>query len=154
VSGGDDDWKRGVRPLGDRPAPPEPAAPPPRPRGAPPDFEREADGAGRRRDVSRKLVAGLRRGEWEVERELDLHGLEARAARGRVVAELALARERGLRCLRVIHGRGLHSESEPVLRQNLPDWLAEAPAADAVLAWCPDPQARGGATLVLLRRPR
>jgi DNA-nicking Smr family endonuclease len=62
----------------------------------------------------------------------------------------------GKRCVLVVHGRGRSSESEPVLKEALLEWLAEPPASERVLAFT---SARGrdggvGATYVLLRRSR
>ena len=150
---GNDDWKRGARPLAGRErhrSKPETGA---GPAPAPAEFAREPDGAGRRADVSRRQLADLRRGRWPAESELDLHGLDAREARAAVRRLVAEAGEAGRRCVRVVHGRGLHSEDGAVLRERLPDWLGQGPAAEAVLAWCPEARSRGGATLVLLRRP-
>jgi len=118
------------------------------------DFEIGSDGAGRRSDVSRKQLARLGRGEFPVEDDLDLHGLEAQPARAQLRSFLEEAFAEGLRCVRVIHGRGLHSAEGPVLRARLPEWLSQGPAAGRVLAWAPEARSRGGATLVLLRRRR
>ena len=61
------------------------------------------------------------------------------------------ARQRGLRCVRVIHGKGLTSPNkEPVLKGKVRRWLAHW---DDVLAYCEAPQhaGGGGAVLILLR---
>jgi DNA-nicking Smr family endonuclease len=111
------------------------------------DGEASYAGAG----VSRQILRKLRRGHWVVQAEVDLHGLR------RVEARLALAdflREclaRNLRCVRVIHGKGLGSKNrEPVLKQKVRVWLAQRAE---VLAFCQAPavQGGGGALLVLLR---
>ena len=102
------------------------------------------------RDVLRKL----RRGNWVMQGELDLHGHiwdEARLALSRF---LALALRRGARCLRIVHGKGLGSRNrEPVLKKKVKTWLAQR---EEVLAFCqaPDTQGGGGALLVLLRAPK
>jgi DNA-nicking Smr family endonuclease len=41
-----------------------------------------------------------------------------------------------------------------VLRDALPDWLAEAPHGASILAFAAGEPQRGGATYVLLRRAR
>ena len=57
----------------------------------------------------------------------------------------------GLRCVRIIHGKGLGSKNgEPVLKRKVSSWLMQR---DEILAFC---QARrteggGGAAVVLLR---
>jgi DNA-nicking Smr family endonuclease len=54
----------------------------------------------------------------------------------------------------VIHGRGRHSESEPVLKDALLEWLAQPPLGPLVLAFASATGGDGGvgATYVLLRR--
>ena len=97
-------------------------------------------------DVPRKL----RRGDWTVVDQLDLHGLRVEEARDALVEFLAECRRRERRCVRIIHGKGLGSVNrEPVLRDKVPRWLAQR---REVLAFC---QARpndggSGALIVLL----
>ena len=102
----------------------------------------------------RRRLRPLRRGELGCELELDLHGLRREEARRALRATLRRAIGTGLRCIRVVHGRGLRSAEEPVLRTALPEWLAEPPHGNAVLAFASADDRRGGATYVLLRRPR
>lgn len=98
-----------------------------------------------------EVVRKLRRGEWTVQGQLDLHGLRSEEARLALVAFLADAMTREWRCLRVIHGKGLGSlNKEPVLKGKVLKWLVQR---DEVMAFC---QARpndggSGALLVLLR---
>lgn len=108
------------------------------------------------RGVDPAHLRRLRRGEVEVERDLDLHGETAREARAQVAAALRAAYDAGERCLRVVHGRGLHSPGAPVLKDAVLDWLAEPPLAALVLAFASAPPREGGAgaLLVLLRRKR
>jgi DNA-nicking Smr family endonuclease len=87
-----------------------------------------------------------------IQDQLDLHGHrvdEARLALGQFVRE---AWRRGLRCVRVIHGKGLGSKDrEPVLKSRVRRWLAQR---DEVLAFCQARPAEGGAgALVVLLRP-
>ena len=60
------------------------------------------------------------------------------------------------RCVLVIHGRGRHSETEPILKEALLGWLAEPPVGPLVLAFSNALGGDGGvgATYVLLRRER
>lgn len=110
----------------------------------------------RAKDVSKKQLAELRAGRVEVEREVDLHGMQTSAARRALLAAIERARVDGLRCLLVIHGAGHHSEAGPVLKRALPDWLQEDAVADSVLAFATAPVRLGGpgTSLVLLRRTR
>lgn len=106
--------------------------------------------------VDRKHLLRLRRGEQRIERRLDLHGLTSAEAKRTLGRELASAQADGVRCVLVIHGRGLHSEDGAVLRDGVVAWLTAAPNAARVLAFASARPADGGpgATYVLLRRIR
>lgn len=99
-------------------------------------------------DVLRKL----REGRWTIQRQLDLHGLrtdEARDALGQFVRE---THAQGIRCVRVVHGKGLGSPGrEPVLKGRVLRWLVQK---REVLAFVQARPAEGGAgALVVLLRP-
>jgi len=101
---------------------------------------------GLRRDVLRKL----RRGHWVVEDELDLHGMNRQVAALSVGQFLNACRKRRVRCVRIVHGKGLGSRNrEPVLKGLLRKWLLR----EEVLAFSQAPAAQGGsgAVLVLLK---
>jgi len=104
----------------------------------------------RRPGVPDSVVRSLRRGLYRVEAETDLHGLNASDATAHLGQFLRAARARGLRCVRVIHGKGLRSGTRgPVLKNTVNALLRRA---DAVLAFASARPADGGtgATLVLL----
>jgi DNA-nicking Smr family endonuclease len=104
-----------------------------------------------RSGIGPDVAAKLRRGHWSVQSELDLHGLNTEAAHDALADFIHEARERGLRCVRVIHGKGLTSPNkEPVLKGKVRRWLA---TWDEVLAYAEAPQhaGGGGAVLVLLK---
>ncbi|MCP5264477.1 MAG: Smr/MutS family protein [Burkholderiaceae bacterium] len=96
-------------------------------------------------DVPRRL----RRGEWTVRAQLDLHGMRVDEARSALAEFLATARQREQRCLRIIHGKGLGSANkEPVLKGKVMRWLIQR--AD-VLAFCQArPNDGGSGALVVL----
>ena len=105
----------------------------------------------RRDGLSQEHIRKLRRGHWKIQDHLDLHGLIATEARTLTAAFLARAIRSGLRCVRIVHGKGLSSPNrEPVLKKKLSGWLAQR---EEVLAYCQAPQNEGGggAVLVLLR---
>ncbi len=152
------------------------AAPPPaRPRPAPIARQRERDEAAaliesisdefnaeslldtddalsyRRSGVGVDVVRKLRRGVWVMQAEIDLHGLRRDQARERLDAFLRDAERDGLRCVRIVHGKGLGSPGrEPVLKAKVKSWLAQR---SIVLAFTHARPADGGhgALLVLLR---
>ena len=104
-----------------------------------------------------RVMKQLRRGEFTVQADLDLHGSDSESARRLVEQFLMGAHARGLRCVRIVHGRGRNSPGRvPVLKQNLPRWLARGPAARIVLAYASAAPRDGGAgaSYVLLRRQR
>jgi DNA-nicking Smr family endonuclease len=104
-----------------------------------------------RNGIGVQTVRKLRRGHWVIQDELDLHGLTVGEARELLVEFLNLCVRRGLRCIRIIHGKGLRSKNrEPVLKLRVASWLMQR---DEILAFC---QARrvdggGGAVVVLLK---
>jgi DNA-nicking Smr family endonuclease len=101
--------------------------------------------------ISPQTVRKLRQGKWVIQDQLDLHGLTRDEAREELVVFLNDAQKRGLRCVRVVHGKGLGSlNREPVLKGRVRHWLTQR---DDVLAFT---QARAqdggsGALVVLLR---
>jgi DNA-nicking Smr family endonuclease len=99
-------------------------------------------------DVLRKL----RRGDWTIQTELDLHGLRVDEARGVVASFLREAGKRGMRCLRIVHGKGLGSRDRtPVLKGRVKAWLIQR---NDVIAFCQARPAHGGAgALLVLLRP-
>jgi DNA-nicking Smr family endonuclease len=103
--------------------------------------------------VSRQVLRRLRRGHWVVQDGLDLHGMNRVEAAEQVAAFVRAAAARGLRCVRIVHGKGLGSKNrEPVLKGKLRAWLTPR---DDVLAYCQAPAAEGGSgALLVLLKPR
>lgn len=103
--------------------------------------------------LSRMTLRKLRRGVWPIQDRLDLHGLTGDAARKLLQQFLYEVTQRGLRCVLVIHGKGMNSPGgEAVLRRLARHWLSQR---TEVLACCDAPPQEGGsgAALVLLRTP-
>ncbi|HEU4374007.1 MAG TPA: Smr/MutS family protein [Telluria sp.] len=99
-------------------------------------------------DVARKL----RKRHWPVQDELDLHDMNRETARDQVGDFLRRAMNRGLRCVRVIHGKGYGSAGgEPVLRPMVHSWLVQK---DEVVAFCVANKGDGGhGALIVLLKP-
>ncbi len=100
------------------------------------------------------LTERLHRGAFAVQDHLDLHGLTLEAARLRFEEFLSRALREGKRAVLIVHGRGLSSPGEPVLKTGILRWLDSGPWRRWVIAYA---SARlcdggGGATAVLLRR--
>lgn len=112
--------------------------------------------AGRDPSVDPRRLARLKGGDPPFERTVDLHGQREAQARRTLVRAFEEARREGIRCLRVVPGRGRHSPEGAVLRERLPVWLSEPPLRGRVLAFCSAQPAHGGtgAVYVLLRRSR
>lgn len=107
----------------------------------------------RRPDIGPDVVKKLRRGGWAIQAEIDLHGLRRDAAREALAAFVRDAERRGLRCVRIVHGKGNGSPGrEPVLKQRVHGWLVQKAA---VLAFAQARAAEGGSgALVVLLRSR
>ncbi|NTX03602.1 Smr/MutS family protein [Myxococcus sp. CA051A] len=105
--------------------------------------------------VDRNLLRALRRGDFSIQGQLDLHGKtqpEAKAALERFLSDSRRARHR---CVLIVHGRGLHSKDQmPVLKELMKSWLSQKRIGGLVLAFATArPQDGGtGAVYVLLRR--
>ncbi len=70
--------------------------------------------------VQDAVLRKLRRGHYRIQAELDLHGLTAREAKAVLREFMAEALERGLTCVRIIHGKGLRSgPGGPVLKSTV-----------------------------------
>jgi DNA-nicking Smr family endonuclease len=107
----------------------------------------------RRPGIGIDVVRRLRRGHWVIQDRIDLHGLRVDEAREALIAFIAQCMKREVRCVRIIHGKGLGSPSrEPVLKGKVLRWLAQR---TEVLAFCQAGPSDGGsgALLALLKPP-
>lgn len=158
-----------VRPLAHDRVEPEGTRPPPRPTQLEADEARALDDSlsdhfdpselqpgdmlcFQRPGVKNTVFRKLRRGEYRVGAELDLHGMTVPVARAALVEFLADCRRHQDRCVRIIHGKGLRSSNEgPVLKSMVNRWLRQR---DEVLAFCSARPVDGGtgAVYVLLKR--
>ncbi|MBI5528786.1 MAG: Smr/MutS family protein [Deltaproteobacteria bacterium] len=106
-------------------------------------------------DLDPRIIKKLRKGEYTVEANLDLHGRVKEEAKPLTREFIRSSRRQGLRCVRIVHGRGLHSKDRsPVLKEALKAWLSCGWIGSQVLAFTSAPPADGGAgaVYVLLRK--
>jgi DNA-nicking Smr family endonuclease len=104
--------------------------------------------------VRKATLRKLRRGQYSIDAELDLHGYTSEQARVALYDFVREAAYRGLRCVRVIHGKGRRSSNRgPVLKPAVAAWLRRC---NEVLAYTSARPVDGGtgALYVLLRRNR
>ncbi|HEY0907225.1 MAG TPA: Smr/MutS family protein [Methylophilus sp.] len=97
------------------------------------------------------VLSKLRRGHWVIQAHIDLHGLFSDEARLAVAEFIADCKKRGIRCIRIVHGKGLGSKNrEPVLKHKLRNWLMQK---DEVIAYAQAKPTDGGsgAVIVLLK---
>ncbi|MBI5783453.1 MAG: Smr/MutS family protein [Gammaproteobacteria bacterium] len=102
--------------------------------------------------LQHSVIRKLRRGQYAIEAELDLHGATSVQAREAVNIFLKKARDQEKRVVRIIHGKGKSSEGKlPVLKGKVNSWLRQK---GEVLAFCSARPNDGGtgAVYVLLKR--
>ncbi len=106
----------------------------------------------RRPGVGADVLRKLRRGEWVIQDEIDLHGCRTDEARELLASFVRDAGKRGLRCVRVVHGKGLGSKGrQPVLKGKTKVWLAQR---EDVIAFCQARSTEGGSgALIVLLKP-
>ncbi|WP_422085399.1 Smr/MutS family protein [Variovorax sp.] len=106
----------------------------------------------RRPGIGTDVTARLRKGDWSIQAQVDLHGLRSDEAREALGGFIRNAYKQGLRCVRVVHGKGLGSPGkQPVLKTKTQRWLIQK---NEVLAFVQAKPAEGGAgALVVLLAP-
>ncbi len=99
--------------------------------------------------ISDKTLRKLRKGQYNVEAILDLHGMSVEQARKAVGQFLQQCLQEKLRIVLIIHGKGQQS-GMPILKNKLNHWLREI---NVVLAFCSANPSHGsrGAMYVLLK---
>jgi DNA-nicking Smr family endonuclease len=102
----------------------------------------------RRPGVGVDVVQKLRQGKWSIQRQVDLHGQRSDEARETLSRFIRDAHKQGLRCVRVVHGKGLGSPGKaPVLKDKVQRWLVQKAE---VIAFVQAPPHKGGAGAVLV----
>lgn len=84
----------------------------------------------------RKFLARLKRGAFSVQDQLDLHGLAVADAKQALEAFLRRSQHRGHHCVRIVHGRGRHSPTEPhLMKTAVTKWLGSRKLRRTVIAY-------------------
>jgi DNA-nicking Smr family endonuclease len=101
-----------------------------------------------RGDAAPDTARKLRRGQWRAGAELDLHGLRVEQARHAVLSFIDECLEHGIRCVRVVHGKGYGSEGlTPVLKDKARTWLVQK---KEVIAFSEASEREGGAGALIV----
>ena len=101
--------------------------------------------------VQKQVFRKLKRGQYRIEAELDLHGMTKAQAQEELIGFIEQVRLEGLRCVRIIHGKGYGSSNKgPVIKPLVNRWLQRR---SEVLAFCSARPVDGGtgAVYVLLK---
>ena len=97
------------------------------------------------------ILNKLKKGYWVVQGSIDLHGMISQEAKSYIVDYIQECKKRHIRCIRIIHGKGIGSKNkEPVLKNKVKNWLVQK---DEVIAYAQAPKHDGGsgAVVVLLK---
>jgi DNA-nicking Smr family endonuclease len=119
--------------------------------------------SGRVPGLDRKTALRLKKGQFYIDYQLDLHGMSQNVAQDALELCIVTACQRSHRSLLIITGKGLRSDKSKmntyhsergVLRRLVPLWLSERPLSEFVLAFSiAQPEHGGsGAFYVLLKR--
>lgn len=96
------------------------------------------------------VLKNLKRQKWPITANLDLHGATLDEARTRLEQFLQSCISHGVKCVRVVHGKGYGSRGgTPVLKDSVRRWLTQF---DAVIAFteCNEQNGGAGAVQILL----
>lgn len=98
-----------------------------------------------------KLLRQLKRGQFSVQDEIDLHQMNAAAAQAFIVTFLAEARQSGIRCVRIVHGKGLRSRAAGPVLKGMTDRMLRRRGDVIAFASARPAQGGTGAVVVLLK---
>lgn len=103
--------------------------------------------------VRRDICSALHGGRIPAQDRIDLHGLNVEEARLELEGFIRRSRQRRLKCVNVVHGRGLRSPDGPVLKNCVREWIESGPLRKLVMAYATAPAREGGpgATFLLIR---
>jgi DNA-nicking Smr family endonuclease len=100
--------------------------------------------------ISVEVLNKLRRGDWAIQGQLDLHGFRVDGARQALTEFIHHATDQGWRCVRIVHGKGLGSKDrQPVLKNKVRSWLVQTKVVQCFVA-ARASEGGAGALVVLL----
>ncbi|EME70439.1 hypothetical protein H261_08153 [Paramagnetospirillum caucaseum] len=139
--------------------PPPPGVPPARPSAHPPAPPRSGHGElhhGKAPGLDRRSAERLKKGEMEIEADLDLHGLTQDMAHAQLTAFIQRCWAAQRRCVLVVTGKGKGGQGVGILRAQVPRWLNQSPLRERILGFSYAQPRHGGdgALYVLIRRQR
>ncbi|HEY7872981.1 MAG TPA: Smr/MutS family protein [Rudaea sp.] len=101
---------------------------------------------------SPRLLRQLKRGQFSIADEIDLHQMTAAVARAAIKEFLDESRRDGRLCVKLIHGKGLRSRAQGPVLKRLVDSLLRRRADVVAFASAKPAEGGTGATVVLLKR--
>jgi DNA-nicking Smr family endonuclease len=112
--------------------------------------------AGSGENVHPEIIRRLHQGQYAIQDYIDLHGLNVNTARQAFDEFMKSSTTTGKQGVLIVHGRGLSSAAEPVLKSNVVRWLTQGSWRKWVIAYSSARSCDGGAgaTYVLLRTRR
>ena len=110
------------------------------------------DGSSHRKNgVQKRIMQKLKRGRFPLGGQLDLHHMTTETGHTALLEFIADAQTSALECIRIIHGKGMRSESGPRLKIMTRQLLREHPQVLAFTA-CKPADGGSGAVDVLLKK--
>jgi DNA-nicking Smr family endonuclease len=112
--------------------------------------------AGSGENVHPEIIRRLHQGRYAIQDHIDLHGFNVSAAREAFHEFMKSCTMTGKQGVLIVHGRGLSSAAEPVLKSRVIAWLTSGYWRKWIIAYCSARSCDGGAgaTYVLLRTHR
>ena len=101
---------------------------------------------------SPEIIKKLRNGSWVVQNSIDLHGLTSDEAKIALVDFILFCKQKDIRCVRIIHGKGYNSKNkEPVLKNKVKKWLIQKQEVICFIQ-APNYDGGSGALITLLEK--
>lgn len=104
--------------------------------------------------IGEDVVKNLRRGFWSIQAHIDLHGMRTDDAREAVATFIHKAVQHDLRCVRIVHGKGLNSQGAPILKIRTRRWLRQKEEVLAYVEAPPEDGGSGAVRILLAKRSR